>query len=133
MKPYRMLPTHQIELCLQPIPTELRDIVWELRSLIVSVAPIATETIHRKGFSYYEKDRGGPVRAGICQIILHRDHIRLAFIHGAFLPDPAGLLEGNEKYKRYVKLYSYAQVAWEELRALIEASARFDPYTLKAA
>jgi hypothetical protein len=42
-------------------------------------------------------------------------------------------LEGNEKYKRYVKLYSYAQVPWEELRALIEASARFDPYTLKAA
>ncbi len=127
-----MRPTNEIEFCLQHTPAELRDIVLELRSLIVAVAPTATEAIHRKGFTYYDEDRGGPVSAGICQIGLHRDHIRLAFVHGAFLPDPGGLLEGEEKYKRYVKLSSYAQAPWEELRDLVEASVHFDPYTLQA-
>ena len=126
-----MRPTHEIELCLQYISTEFKDIVLELRSIIVSVAPTATEVIHRKGFTYYDAKRGGPVSAGICQIGFQSDHIRLAFIHGAFLPDPKGLLEGTEKYKRFVKLYSYAQAPWEDLKALIIASVHFDPYTLK--
>ncbi len=130
MSQYRMRPTREIELCLQYIPAGLRDIVLELRSLIVSVAPTATEVVHRKGFTYYDEDRGGPVSAGICQIGLQPDHIRLAFVHGAFLPDPQGLLEGDEKYKRYVKLYAYDQAPWDDLKALITASARFDPYSL---
>ncbi len=130
MSQYRMRPTREIELCLQYLPAELRDIVLELRSLIVSVAPTATEVIQRKGFTYYDEDRGGPVSAGICQIGLQPDHIRLAFIHGAFLPDPQGLLEGNEKAKRYLKLYSYHQAPWDDLKALITASAQFDPRSL---
>lgn len=125
-----MRPTAEIEFCLQYTPTELRDITLELRNIIASVAPSATEVIRREGFVYYDKARGGPVSAGICQIHLCQDHIRLAFIHGAFLPDPKGLLEGPEKYKRYVMLYSYEQAPWEDLKALITASAQFDPYTL---
>jgi len=130
MSQYRMRPTKEIELCLQYMPAELRDIVLELRSLVVSVAPTATEVVHHKGFTYYHEDRGGPVSAGICQIRLQSDHIRLAFVHGAFLPDPRGLLEGNQKAMRYVKLYSYDRAPWDDLKALITASAQFDPRSL---
>jgi hypothetical protein len=132
MRPYHMRPTAEIERCLQRLPAGLRDIVLELRSLIVLVAPTATERIQRKGFTYYDQARGGSVSAGICQIGLERDHIRLAFIHGAFLPDSTGLLEGPAKYKRYVRLYSYEQTPWDDLKDLIAASARFDPYAWKA-
>jgi len=76
-----MQPTRDIEHYLAHLPTELQDIVLELRSIIASIAPTATETIHRKGFTYYYAERGGLVSAGICQINLQRDHIRLAFIH----------------------------------------------------
>jgi len=125
--------TREIEICLQRTPAGLRDIVFELRSLIASVAPSAAEDIHRYGFTYYDAQRGGPVSAGICQIGLFRDHIRLGFVHGAFLPDPKGLLEteGGRLAKRFVKLYSYDQAPWGDLRDLIVASAHFDPYTLK--
>ena len=125
-----MLSTRQIEQWLQFTPPELRDIVMELRSLVGSLAPNATEVVHRKGLTYYAAERGGPVSAGICQINLQPDHIRLAFIHGAFLPDPKGLLEGVPKYKRYVKVYSYDHAPWDDLKDLIVASSRFDPYTL---
>jgi len=126
-----MLPELFIEKYLQYISPELRDIVLELRNIVASVAPNATERQHSRGFSYYDKERGGPVSAGICQIGIYRDHVRLGFIHGAFLPDPQGLLVGEPKYKKHIRLYHYDEVPWDYLRQLIVASSRFDPYTLQ--
>jgi len=126
-----MLPERFIEKHLQYVPVELRDIVLEIRNIIASITPNATERQHSRGFSYYDKERGGPVSAGICQIGIFRDHIRLGFIHGAFLPDPHGLLVGEPKYKKHVRIYNYEQAPWDYLRQLIVASSRFDPYTLK--
>ncbi len=128
---YHMLPTQEVERLIERWPPEFQDIALDLRSLIVAAAPGATETIHRKGLTYYFAERGGPVSASLCQIILQPDHLRLAFIHGAFLPDPKGLLQsGKEKYKRFVKLSAYERVPWDDLRDLIASAARFDPYTL---
>jgi len=40
-------------------------------------------------------------------------------------------LEGDPKYKRYVKVYSFDHAPWGDLKDLIVASSRFDPYTLQ--
>jgi hypothetical protein len=131
MRELAMLPAHFIEKKLQYTRPDLRDIVMEIRNIIASVAPEATESQHSRGFSYYYKERGGPVSAGICQIGIFPDHIRLGFIHGAFLPDPQGLLVGDPKYKKHLRIYQYEEAPWDYMRMLIEASSRFDPYTLK--
>lgn len=128
-----LLSLHEIEQFISKVPPPLRDIVLELRNLVAEVAPDATEIILWKGITYYHAQRGGPVSAGICQVGLHPDHIRLAFIHGAFLPDPHHLLTGDRVAKRYVCLDSYDQAPWDDLRQLIAASARFDPRTLAQA
>lgn len=125
-----MLPTTSLEKYLEHTPGELRDIVLELRNIIVAVAPNSTEVLHRYGITYYNAERGGPVSAGVCQILICQDHVRLAFIHGAFLPDPRGLLQGDRIAKRYVRIYSYEQAPWDYLRDLIIASSHFDPYSL---
>jgi hypothetical protein len=125
-----MLPERYIEIYLQQVSPELRDILLELRNIIASIAPDATESQHSRGFSYFYKERGGPVSAGICQIGIFRDHVRLGFIHGAFLPDPEGLMVGEPKYKKHVRIYHFDDAPWEYLRGLIQDSSRFDPYTL---
>ena len=125
-----MLPTHQIEKYLEHVRPGLRDVVWELRNLVASVAPDATEVMHSRGISYYHAERGGPVSAGICQIVIQEDHIRLAFIHGAFLQDPRDLFEGISRYKKYIRIYSFEDAPWEYLKEMIAASSRFDPRTL---
>lgn len=99
----------------------------ELRSIIVTSAPNVTEVMYRKGLIYYDADRGGHVSAGVCQIRPKSDHIELAFAHGAFLPDPCGLLVGEQKAMRHVDIQSFDDAPWPALQALIEASARFDP------
>ncbi len=94
----------EIEHFLQFTPSELKEIVLELRNLVSSVAPGVTEDIRHGGFSYYFADSGGPVSAGICGISLKPDHVRLHFPHGAFIPDPSGLLRGYGKAMHYVRL-----------------------------
>jgi len=125
-----MLATYQNERYIDHIAIELKDIILEIRNLISSAAPDATEEMHSRWLSYYFADRGGPVSAGVCQIILQLDHILLAFIHGAFLEDSHGLLEGSARYKRYIMIYSFADAPWEYIKDLITTSASFDPLTL---
>lgn len=125
-----MLPIHEVEAFLKFTPAPLQDIVFELRNIIAEVASDAVEVIRWKGLSYFHEGRGGVVSAGICQIGLHDGYIRLDFIHGAFLSDPKKLLEGNQKVKRFVRLKSYEEVPWDDLKQLIEESSRFDPRSL---
>ena len=118
---------HEIERFLERKPEFLQDIVFELRNLVAEIAPQATEKILWGGLSYYDVSRGGPVKSGICQIEIKTDHVRLSFIHGAFIPDPQGLLQGERVAKRYVRLETYESVPWEALAELIRASAGFNP------
>ncbi len=120
----------EVERFLQHKPKRLRDIALELRNLVASVAPQASERILWKGLSYYDRSRGGPIKAGICAIEVHADHVRLAFVHGAFLEDPEGMLQGKRLAKRYVRLESYEAAPWEYLEQLIMRSAAFDPTLL---
>ena len=127
-----MLPIHEITTFLQHSPAPLQDIVLELRNIIASTAPDAVEAIRWGGLSYFHEGRGGIVSAGICQIGIHKNHIRLAFIHGAFLPEPRELFEGTQKYKRYIRIETYDDAPWDYLEQLIDAASRFDPRTHQA-
>jgi hypothetical protein len=121
----------EIERFLERKPEALKDLVFELRNLIAEIAPYATEKILWGGLSYYDAARGGAVKGGICQIEIHADHVRLSFVHGAFLSDPQRLLQGERLYKRYVRLESYESAPWEALGELVSASARFNPLSIQ--
>jgi hypothetical protein len=122
-----MLPLHQVENYFQRIPHQLKEIVLELRNIVIVVAPDAVETIRWRGLVYHHGDRGGIISAGICQIQIRGDQVWLGFIHGAYIADPKHLLAGKMKAKRIVKLESYDNAPWDDLKLLIEASANFDP------
>lgn len=102
-----MLPIRQVELFLHQPPPHLQEIVLELRNIIAFVAPDAAEVVRWGGLSYFHEGAGGIVSAGICQIGIHEDHVRLEIIHGTFIEDPKHLLIGEQKYKRYLKLKSF--------------------------
>ncbi len=125
-----MLSLGEVERYFENEPPALLEIILELRNIIFSIAPDATERIQWKGISYFNASRGGTVSAGICQIHVSEGCVRLGFIHGAYLPDPDHLLEGDGIAKRYVRVCSYENAPWESLKTLIEASNHFDPYSI---
>jgi hypothetical protein len=126
-----MLTTRAILNHYQFIDPRLLDIVIELRNIIAEIRPDATEAILRQGMVYFDAVRGGHVSAGICQILIRDDCVHLAFIHGAFLPDPQRLLqsEGDRIAKRFVEIRDYDAAPWKDIKNLIKASADFDPYS----
>lgn len=124
-----MLTLREVEAHFAHLPPEQLEVVLELRNLVAQAAPDACEELRRGGVVYFHPG-GGPVSAGICGIQARRDHIRLYFTHGAFLPDPHGLLiDEGRLAMRYARIDSFAGAPWDELRALIAAHACFDPRT----
>lgn len=120
------LPAAEVMAWLAYKPADLADIAMGIRDLVLSIVPHAAERILWRGLCYHDPRRGGPVKGSLCQIEFHPGHVRLAFIHGAFLTDPDGLLEGDRKAKRFVKLFTYDDVPWEAIGQLIESAAGLD-------
>jgi len=121
------LANRDIERFLLPYPEDMKEIVLELRSLVARIEPGAAERILWGGLSYHHPARGGPVKAGICQIEPHPDHVRLGFVHGAFLPDPGNLLKGDRLAKRFAELKTYDAVPWLHVAEFIQAAADYRP------
>lgn len=121
-----------LEQCFPNLKPGFIDIVAEIHNLVMESSPEATVEIRGCGIVYFDASRGGPVSAGICQSLIKPDHIRLAFIHGAFLPDPDHLLAGDTFPKRYVKIEDYDTAPWDAIRQFIAIHSRLDPRTLQA-
>lgn len=128
-----MLPTSFIEKFFEWIPDDFKEIVFEVRNIVVSVDPAATEEILWKGVCYYDAKRGGPVSANICHVSVLPDHVRLAFLQGVYLADPLGLLEGDQKAKRVLRILSYETAPWDYIRELVRSADQFDVYSMISA
>lgn len=125
-----MIPTRELETYYDHLPQDRLNIVLEIHNIVAVTAPTAAVEIRRYGIVYFNSARGGPVSAGICQTLIKPGHIRLAFIHGAFLPDPRHLLQGSTFPKRYLPIQDYDSAPWDYIEFLIKAHSQFDPYSL---
>ena len=125
-----MLPYHTIDNLLRYTPEGLREIILEIRNIVFSAYPAAQEEIRRKGLVYFRGSAGGPVRSGICGMVVRAGAVHVYFTHGAFIPDPQRLLSGTGKAMRALELREYSAVPWQALTYLIEAHANFDPTSL---
>jgi hypothetical protein len=67
-------------------------------------------------------DSNGP----LCVFVLQKEHVTLAFLRGARLPDPEKLLEGKAKGVRNVKLGSVADVKRPGVKRLIVEAAKLN-------
>jgi len=87
------------------------------------VNPMATERIHSRGLTFYDPDKGGTIKGGICFVDIRDDYVRLRFGLGVFLDDPKSLLTGERLYMRHMDITSFDDAPWSDIEALIYASA----------
>jgi hypothetical protein len=103
---------------------EVRDLVVALRAVVRQTIPQAKETVVWGSLSYHRPEVGGRVKGAVCLIVVKRNRVRLDFIHGIRLADPAGLLRGQQVSKRFVPIETAADAERPEVAALIrEAGA----------
>jgi hypothetical protein len=128
-RPGGLLSTAEIDRLLAFRPENLTEIARELRNVVVSVCPQVTERILWGALSYHDESKGGPIKGGVCQIEVQRDHVLLSFVHGVRLRDPKHVLHGDRLSKRHVVLKSYDLVPWSAVRGLVQEAAGLDPGT----
>ena len=113
---------------LEECPDELCDLILELRELVQETAPNVHETIKFNSLCYYKPNQPyGVIGGSVCMIGVRNDCVQLGFIHGAFLPDPDGLLEGAGKAKRHISIGSRQDIKRESFRKLIRAAVAYSP------
>ena len=67
-------------------------------------------------------DLNGP----LCVFVIQKVHVTLAFLRGAVLPDPEGILEGEGKGVRNVRLRTPEDVKIPALKRLIEEAVKLN-------
>ena len=67
-------------------------------------------------------DLNGP----LCVFVVQKEHVTLAFLRGAVLSDPEGLLEGKGKGVRNLKLRTPEDVKPPALKKLIEEAVKLN-------
>jgi hypothetical protein len=66
------------------------------------------------------------VKGALCQVSVKHGEVRLEFIHGTGLADPAGLLQGDRLSKRYVPVGSGVEAQRSEIVNLIREASTLD-------
>lgn len=109
-------------------PDDLCDLILELRELVQETAPELQEAIKFHALCYYKPNQPyGVIGGGVCMISARDDCVHLGFIHGAFLPDPDGLLQGTAKAKREIPIRTSTNIRRAAFEKLIRAAIAYTP------
>lgn len=116
----------ELAMLLQHRDPALRQVYLDMHALILDTLPgvrYSTDLVDAMtGYGARQYGYGG---WGMAALAAPSKWVSLAFMRGADLPDPTGILEGAGKNVRHVKVRSPEQLAErrDALRALIQAAA----------
>jgi hypothetical protein len=118
----RRPPDPQLLGFLEAYDRHIADLALALREIILEEAPDACESVYQVytvaiwfGFSEKMKDM-------FCYITTNAGHVNLGFPHGAALPDPNRVLEGDGKATRHIKFKGRRDVERPFVRRYIQAA-----------
>ena len=99
---------------------KLEQVAKSVRALVMKTAMGCEEYVSPWKTPAF--DSNGP----LCVFVLGKEHVTLAFLRGAMLPDPEKLLEGKAKGVRNLKLRSLEDVRRPGVKRLIEEAVKLN-------
>ena len=100
---------------------QVREIAVKAREVILSVVPDATEKVY-PGWKVIQYAIGADMKSVFAAISPQRERVNLGLAKGVDLPDPDGLLEGDGKDIRHVKLTSPEAAGAPAVRELVRGA-----------
>ena len=94
------------------------QITAELDDIIKDVCPTAGRRGMYGGI-VFEKEAGNHGTM-VCGHFVYKKHVSLEFSKGYLLDDPDGVLEGNGKFRRHIKLLRTEDIAEKSVRSMLE-------------
>lgn len=106
------------------VSAHARDLALRARALICEVYPAVVEVPWPKqrviGYGVGPKK----MTEHFCYLSVSANHANLGFNYGSELPDPEGLLQGEGKLLRHVRLQRVEDLSSLALRRLLEAASK---------
>ncbi len=100
---------------------QVREIAVKAREVILSVVPNATEKVY-PGWKVIQYGAGADMNSVFAAISPQRERVNLGLAGGVDLADPEGLLEGDGKAIRHVKLTSPEAAGTPAVRELVRGA-----------
>src|ERR1700716_2056008 len=100
---------------------QVREIAVKAREAILSVMPDATEKVY-PGWKVIQYGGGADMKSVFAVISPQRERVNLGLANGVDIPDPEGLLEGDGKAVRHVKLTSPEAASAPAVRELVRGA-----------
>ena len=110
-----------VDTFLKGYPPPVREIAVKAREVILSVMPNATEKVY-PGWKVIQYGTAADMKSVFAAISPQRERANLGLANGVDLPDPDGLLEGDGKAIRHVKLTSAEAAGAPAVRELIRGA-----------
>jgi hypothetical protein len=110
-----------VDTFLKGYPPPVREIAVKAREVILSVMPDATEKVY-PGWKVIQYGTGPDMKAVFAAISPQRERVNLGLANGVDLEDPDGLLEGDGKAIRHVKLTSPEAASAPAIRELVRGA-----------
>ena len=110
-----------VDTFLKGYPPPVREIAVKTREVILSVMPDATEKVY-PGWKVIQYGAGADMKSVFAAISPQRERVNLGLANGVDLDDPDGLLEGDGKAIRHVKLTSLEAAGAPAVKALVRGA-----------
>lgn len=117
-------PEEQLRSFIEKFDPKHRAVIRAVRKALRKRFPTATELVY-DNYNFFVIGFGPSERPSDCfiSIAAASNGVGLCFIHGATLPDPAGILSGSGKQTRFVRLPSADVLEQPELQTLVSGAA----------
>jgi len=118
MKEQKTMANNDINTWFNSLSEDQKPVLEKLRQIIVKVAPEVVEEF-KWGRPCYATSQGF-----FCYLHYTKNHVTLGFYHGNELTDPSGLLEGEGKQMRHVKLKTVKEAQSTAIKKLIQQATQ---------
>ena len=110
---------------LQPYDRAIQKLALDLRALVLEEMAPCHENIY-DAYSAVAIGYGPTARVsdGVFHIAVYAKGVNLGFNHGATLADPDGILEGNGKQIRHIKIRTPSDLARPEVRTYMRRARK---------
>lgn len=102
---------------------EVKALTRTLRDVVREAVPQAFEVIYHGALCYGSSARRSSLKVYISS---HTSHVNLGFYFGATLSDKDGLLEGEGKQMRHIKIGREEDIKRRPLQRLVKAALKQD-------
>jgi hypothetical protein len=116
-----MTKSRSAEEVLESYSSEVQVLADQARRLLLKLLPAAEETVDPT-LAILSYGYGPGYRGMICTLLLSKSGVKIGFVNGAELPDPAQLLEGSGKKHKYIQLKTASDLNRSSVKQLVKAA-----------